>query len=627
MQLGGYAGNILYVNLSSGSVESKPLPDELARDFIGGAGINNHLAADLIPPDTDPLSPANAIIIGTGPFNGTFIPGSSQTMSMYRSPLNGAYVQSNGGGCFSSYLKSCGFDHLVISGSSGKPVYLHIEHHSASLRDAANLWGLDNYDTVDELRRRHGHCSVIPIGPAGERLAPISVTNIDKVGTIGSGGLAAVMGSKNLKAIVACRGSHAIEVADPMRLQQIVDGLLEKIQGYHLRGEMMQGGSMTMTRDWIPPGIVIRNGTELVPYPPEAASMKEQVYRLHRESRKKLACATCPMSDKDRIDIPGTGTFYDTAVFMEMAIMTTSSALGHIAQGTVEERYALALKYYDEINRLGLDRVYSFTGLADYAITLYEKGIISRADAGFELDRSYDTLVRLMRMTAAREGIGDVLAGGINNAVNVLGGQEPVQNVIKGQFVFADPRMTGLLPLHIGMLTHPGRCFGASAALGAPSYSPGWPVKEIRKNAERCGVPPADIDRLIGDETFNLGALVRHGEDFFNLFNMLGQCHRLYISRFFSLQVISELYSAVTGLEKTPAELKEASALTWNQWLDLNSRAGFTRKDNEPPEIWFKPLKGPDREYTLYDYFLRKEINLAEINQVLDQYYAERTSA
>ena len=111
MQLGGYAGKILYVNLSDGSSREEPLDEKLARECIGGAGINNHLAANLIPPDVDPLSPASTIIIGTGPFNGTFIPGSSQTMSIYRSPLNGAYVQSNGGGCFrrlyGNFLREC----------------------------------------------------------------------------------------------------------------------------------------------------------------------------------------------------------------------------------------------------------------------------------------------------------------------------------------------------------------------------------------------------------------------------------------------------------------------------------------------------------------------------------------
>ena len=114
MQIGGYAGNILYVNLTDGSIRKTPLDEEVVKQWIGGAGINTKLAIDLIPPDVDALSPRNAIIMGSGPFNGTFIPGASQTMSVYKSPLNGSFPHSNGGGVFSNYLKSSGYDLSLI---------------------------------------------------------------------------------------------------------------------------------------------------------------------------------------------------------------------------------------------------------------------------------------------------------------------------------------------------------------------------------------------------------------------------------------------------------------------------------------------------------------------------------
>ena len=184
--------------------------------------------------------------------------------------------------------------------------------------------------------------------------------------------------------------------------------------------------------------------------------------------------------------------------------------------------------------------------------------------------------------------------------------------------------MSGFLPMHLGMMVHPGRTLGVSAAMGAPSYSPGWPVERDRKQAESCGVPAADMERLFTADSFNLGRLAKHGEDFFGLFNMLGQCHRLYISRFYSLQTLAELYSAVTGINATAADLKQASSSMWNMWRLLNARAGFTRKDDEPPEIWFKPLKSPDREYSLYDYFPKRELTRKDIDGYLDEYYDER---
>jgi len=127
---------------------------------------------------------------------------------------------------------------------------------------------------------------------------------------------------------------------------------------------------------------------------------------------------------------------------------------------------------------MGIDRVYSFQGLADFVITLYEQGIINKKDTGgLELDRSYDTLLTLVRLTAMRR---DSAASGrcVVSAARKdrQGSTEHIQNVIKGQFIAFDPRMTGFLPMHFGMMVHPGRTLGVSAAMGAPSYSPGWPM-------------------------------------------------------------------------------------------------------------------------------------------------------
>ncbi len=628
MGLPGYAGNILYVNLTSGSIRKEPLDAEMAKTYIGGAGINNKLAYDLIPPDAEPLSPENAIILGTGPFNGTMIPGSSEIMTIYKSPLNGAFPHSNGGGNFSHFFKSSGYDHLVITGRSDKPVYLKIHDEDVELCDASDLWGTDVFEVTDELRRRHEPCSVIPIGQAGENMVNISVTQIDKGGSVGSGGLCAVMGSKNLKAMVAVRGTRGITIADPRRLQRLVDEILARVKDYHLRDEMMHGGAMTMTAGWVPEGALARNSSVLMPYPSDIKEIQAEIYELHKRSRKKIACITCPMSDKDRIDLAERGmVIYDSAVFAEGAIMTTSPAFGHRAESSPLDRYADALRFFDVVNRYGIDRVYSFQGLIDFVVTLYEEGIISKEDTGgMELNREFDTLLKLTKMTAFREGFGDILADGVVGAARRIGkgADKYIQNVIKGQFIFLDPRLSGLGPMQFEMLVYPGRSLGVAAAMGAPSYSPGWPLKELVKQAERCGVPEEAIGRIFTDNSFNVGRLAKHGEDFFNLFDMFGQCHRLYISRFYSMEILAGLYSAVTGIEVTPTDLKAASERVWNLWKVLNYRAGFDRKDDEPPEIWFQPLKGVDKEYILKDYFGTTPLTKKDLGCLLDDYYDER---
>ena len=628
MGLPGYAGNILHINLTSGSIRKEPLDAEMVRTYIGGAGILNKLAYDLIPPDADPLSPENAVIIGTGPFNGTMIPGCSEVMIVYKSPLNGSFTHSNGGGCFSHFLKSSGYDHLVITGRSNKPVYLKIHDEDVELCDATDLWGMDVFDTTDELRRRHGPCSVIPIGQAGENLVNISVTQIDKGGTVGSGGLCAVMGSKSLKAIVVVQGTKGIAVADPKRLQKLADEILARVEKYHLRDEMMKGGTMAMTAGWVPEGILARNSSVLIPFPPNSKELQAEMYEIHKRSRKKIACITCPMSDKDRLDVAERGMVtYDTAVFAAGAIMTASPAYGYRAEGSPLDRYADALRFFDMTNRYGIDRVYSFQGLIDFVVTLYEDGIITKEDTGgLELDRGFDTLLKLTRMTAFREGFGNILADGVIGAARRIGkgADKYIQNVVKGQFIGFDPRVTGLGPMQFEAMVFPGRTLNVAGGMGAATYSPGWPIKELRRQADRCGVPEEAIERIFADDSFNVGRLAKHGEDFFNLFNMFGQCHRLYISRFYSMQILADLYSAVTGIEATPTDLKLASERVWNLWKLLNYKAGFDRKDDQPPEIWFQPLKGPDKEYHLVDYFLTTPLTRKDVDGFLDDYYDER---
>ena len=228
----GFAGKILYVDLTSGKTRTEPLDKDLIKKYIGGRGINHKLAHDLIPADTDPLSPENLIILGAGPFSGTVLPGCTELVATTKFPLNNAFATASGAGRFSLMLKTAGYDHVVISGKAKKPVYLKICDNDVELCDASDLWGKDSCDTTDELRKRHEPCSIIPIGQAGENLVKASVTMIDKVGTLGSGGFPAVMGSKNLKAMVAVEGSHGIKIMDRKRFMKIVEGLLERMNTF-----------------------------------------------------------------------------------------------------------------------------------------------------------------------------------------------------------------------------------------------------------------------------------------------------------------------------------------------------------------------------------------------------------
>ena len=271
MDYPGYAGSILYVNLNSGETRREPLDPQLMKAFIGGFGINNKLAYDLVPADVDPLSPANAIIIGTGPFAGTIVPGAGKVIVTTKFPLNGAFGTAHGVGAFALMLKTCGYDHVVITGKADKPIYLNIADNDVALCDAMQLWGMDTFETADELRTRHEPCSVIASGQAGENLVKISVACVDKCATIGTGGLPAVMGSKNLKAIVASQGTKGIEVAHRLKLNQLVDDMLRRIMSWPGREFLLQNGMLP------------------------SFGLEE----LHRETFRVLACPSCPLADKE----------------------------------------------------------------------------------------------------------------------------------------------------------------------------------------------------------------------------------------------------------------------------------------------------------------------------------------
>jgi len=588
--------------------------------FVGGWGINQWLAYHLIPPQVDPLAPENAIIIGTGPFNGTVIPGAAKMTITTKFPINNAFTTAGGGGHFPIMLKSAGYDYVVITGRATKPVYLKISEDGAELCDARGLWGKDQFATTDELRLLHEPCSIIPIGQAGENLVKISVGLIDKGGSVGSGGLPAVMGSKNLKAIVAVQGNHLIRVANRLRLQKVVDEMLSRITDYHLREEMMKGGSMAMTLGWRGGGGTLsKNWSELEPRPPETAENIAAIYEIHKRCRQKLACPTCPLADKDRIDLREEShapiLTYDSAVM----------ALGFGARGALDA-YIESLQHIDASNRYGVCRL-CFRGVHDLMLYFYQQGLITRKDTdGLELNGDLSTVLKLMKMTAFKEGFGEVLAEGMLGAAQGLGRDLAKHAVhVKGYNIIFDPRLNGLGTMEFEQIVNPSRCVVAPGGLGAASYNPGRLVGEWVRQARKVGVTEETIERIFTPASFNPGRLTKHAEDWFSLFNCLGQCHRLYVNRFFNAATVAELYQAVTGIETTPADLLKGAERAWNLYKVLNVRAGLGRKDDCAPEVWFQSLRSKDgSEYHLMDYFKSTTLDREDVEKLVEDYYDER---
>ena len=589
MTIPGYANGILYVDLTSGRTRKEPLDPELVRTLIGGYGVNNKLAYDLIPQGVDPLSPENLIIIGAGPLAGTMVPGAAKVLVTTRFPINGAFATAAGGGSFALMLKSAGYDHVVISGQAQRPLYLRIAEGEIEFGDAKELWGRDSFETIDYLRSRYEPCSVIPIGQAGENLVKISITSVDKAGTLGRGGLPAVMGSKNLKAIVVQQGSLATNVAHRLTLQRLVNNLHERIMRWPGRQSILDNG--------------------LMPAPP---SMTE----LHQRARRPLACPSCPLADKEMVTLSA-GPYAGLQTYMPHLTINQFNA------SSSAEAYEQSIKYMDTLNRYGLCRM-NFSSLLSTVVYLYQEGVITKEDTGgIELKDDIETALRLARMTAYRQGFGDILAKGLVEAAQRIGrGAEEHIEHIKGQAIVYDPRLRSLGTMEFEQITTPRGAHVAAA--GSPSYEPGRPPADFARHGERMGIPEEALKRVVGATSFNPGRYSRYSEDWYSLFNCLSLCNRAQVNRFYHVSTIADLYSAVTGIDLTPAQIMKASERAWTIGKLLNVREGFDRKDDRAPDAWFKPLVRGGREYRITDYYGTSTLTREDIEGFLDDYYDER---
>ncbi len=599
--MNGYMGRILYVDLTEGRSRTENLDPDMARQFLGGWGVNARLAWDVIPPEADALSPENAVIIGTGPLSGTIVPGSAELSITTKLPLSGGIGTGCGGGHFPLMLKSSGYDHIVITGQATHPVYLSITGGGAQILPADDLWGKDTFETVDLLRLRHEPCSVIPIGPAGENRVGISMTFIDKGGTVGFGGLPAVMGAKNLKAVVACQGTEPIRIADRHRLIRVVDRMMKKVKDYRLRPKLIEGGTFSMTAEWLSAMGRSSGGWE----------------EIHIAARQALACPSCPMADKE-VKRLREGEFSPSEAYM-----TDFMGQDESSAATPLDNHNRAVNRVAVFNRLGICRI-NFGNVLNLMLSLVDKGILTREQTGgMKISNDYETVLQLVEMTARREGFGDIMADGPLGAAQRLGPDAEKHAIhIKGCSPFIDPRPDSLNSMAFAQMVHPGRSNYACGGIGI--YMQDRPVGQFVHHAQRTGMSDEGIQDTFTEDSFNTPRLTKHAEDWYSLFNSLGQCHRLYIHRFHSMDYFLDFYRAVTGEAVDAAEMLERGERAWNMQKLLNVRLGFGREQDAAPEQWFEPMTSGENALPLMDYYKQRVITRSDTEAMLDDYYQAR---
>ena len=414
----GYNGRILFVDLSNRDFKIGKISEEDINNFVGGLGINIKLAHDYIKPNIDPLSPQNPIIIGTGPLVGTIIPSTCRSYITTKMPMNGVIGWGGGGMTFGPMLKYAGFDHIVIRGKADSPVYLKIVDEHVSLEDARNFWGLDSNQVSDKIWENLGESGIISIGQSGEHQIKFSIALIDRIATIGRGGLGAVMGFKNLKA-VAVKGTKGIRVADPKRTMELYKEMFERIKKYPKREE------------WVNFGLI------------KTAQLVSKDFYLENLKKARLACPSCPIADKDVIKLKE-GKFsglvsYQTSVINSYMLMI-------MGFGSDYEM----IKSFDLMNRYGLDAI-TITNMYPIIKSLFRRGLITEDDTeGIQIQNDYESFSKLLEQIANRTGIGKIIANGFNGLVEKYG-KEAIRKVpiTKGQSLILDPKILNLFPLII----------------------------------------------------------------------------------------------------------------------------------------------------------------------------------
>jgi aldehyde:ferredoxin oxidoreductase len=592
------------VDLSSRQVCETPLEAEWARHYLGGAGFNARRLIDLVPMDADPLGPGNVLMIGAGPLVGTFSPaGSGRFTITSKSPQSGIFGDAAMGGFFAAEMKFAGYDQIVFTGCSEKPVYVYLEDDQVSIRDASHLWGQDTWQTQRLLFKelQDEKVQIVCIGPAGERRVRFANVMHMLKHAAGRSGMGAVMGSKNLKAVVA-RGRRGVKIARPkefLEASREAYSLITSAPFYKNRSEY--GTPLNMEALNEIGGVPVKNFQRST----WEEAWKVGGVRLKEEySVKMLACFACPIhcthyytvKDGPYQGLYGHGPDYGlTGVFGPRCMISDLDAL---------------LKIDNLVNRYGMDSISACQMIA-WAMDCFERGIFTSADFdGLEVRwGDPNVVIKLIEKIASRSGVGDVLAEGESRAPALMGrGSDRYMYHVKGLALSAEePR--SVKGFSFAYLTSTR---GADHLKGSTIFDVGSQAAA----AERMfGIREiADPLSLVGK-----GIATKFGEDFNTLVDCIGQCKSAtmnIIGYEKSPLVLSKLVSSATGVDFTPQELMTVGERVYHVEKAFNTLLGLTRKEDDfsPSEKFTKEplMDGPGKGMVF------------ERDAMLDEYYRAR---
>ena len=577
----GYTGKILRINLTEGTIATEALDADVAAKFVGGRGLGTYYLSQEVAPTIDALSPDNKLLLVTGPLTGTTVPASGRYMAVTKSPLTGTIASSNSGGHWGAELKFAGWDMIILEGKSPNPCYLAIRDDDVQICDAAAHWGKLVGETTDALLEEFGDpkARVLMIGPAGERMSPIAAIMNDRYRAAGRSGVGAVMGSKNLKAIVV-RGSSKPAVANADGLAELVKELRAKLKEHPVTGTGLPTHGTAVLVNIINDGGV---------YPTENFQ-KSQFDKAGEVSGEMLTekyltgkdiCYRCPIacgrySEADGVE--GGGPEYET-------IWAYTADCGVSDMPSV-------IKANKFCNEYGMDTISAGATIA-CAMELATKGLIPPDDVdGPPLEfGSNEAIVEWTRKMGAGEGLGAKMAEGSYRFADSYGAPELSMTVKKQELPAYDPR---------GIQGH--------GLQYATSNRGGCHVRGYLISPEILGVPEKlDPMSLEGKAVWAKGF-----QDLTATIDSLGLC--LFTSFAMNADDYSGAFNNSVGASTTGDDMMAIGERIWNLERMYNLKAGIgADQDTLPKRLLNDPIpEGPSKG------------NVHHLAELLPEYYKER---
>lgn len=573
----GYTNRVIRVDLSKGKVTKEELKEDTIHNYIGGIGIGVRVVYDEVPPGVDALDPENRLVLAVGPLTGTAVPGSCRYHLVGKSPQTTFTISvADSGGFFAPEFKFAGYDAMIIQGAAEKPVYIWIKDEAVEIRDAAELWGKDTFETDDAIREMLGdeRIRVAAIGPAGENLVRLACVVNDKGHVAGRGGFGAIMGSKKLKAI-AVRGSGRVPVKDRKRLIK----LAREWRATGIKSPLHKWGTGHNVESYYKIGAL--PGKNLSTNVFEYEKLTGQYIRSTFKTERK-ACFNCYMNHGQTVEVtegPYKGFVGEEPEYELLAGF--GSNLGVTDPGAVA---VMA----ERCDRMGLDAL-GTSWTISMTMEAYEKGLVTKEKLG-GLDLKWgntEAVLDILDRIAHREGIGDVLAEGSAIAAERIGGE--AQNYVVAIKKNMSPKcidIRGLIGRSLAFAvagSGPTTEHAPSLHAGQPDYELGFPE----------GIDMRSPDRQA--EAVRKGGLRKVFID------SLGICQ--FPISYPPLTNLVEAFEVVTGRRISFDEAMTAGERILNLQRCFNIRHGLTPENDDLSErLLTAPTGGPAKGVSVRKY-------------------------